>query len=108
MTLNWMASAWMATLANWPLWNTLNQLPEMASMRGRLFMLALCGMVMALTALVLTLASWRWSIKPVLVLFLLAAAAAAHFMGTYNVVIDTTMIVNVLQTDPRETRDLLS
>jgi lipid A ethanolaminephosphotransferase len=29
-------------------------------------------------------------------------------MGTYNVVIDSTMMTNVLQTDMRETRDLLS
>ncbi|HET7792868.1 MAG TPA: phosphoethanolamine--lipid A transferase [Rhizobacter sp.] len=108
LTLNWLASAWMAILANWPLWNTLHQLPEMTSLRGKLFIAALCGMVMGLTAFVLTLASWRWSIKPVLAIFLLAAAAGAHFMGTYNVVIDTTMIVNVLQTDARETRDLLS
>ncbi len=98
----------MASLANWPLWTTLNRLPEMGSTRGHLFTLALYGMVTALTALVLTLASWRWSIKPVLALFLLAAAAGAHFMGTYNVVIDATMMVNVLQTDARETRDLLS
>ncbi|MBC7955353.1 MAG: phosphoethanolamine--lipid A transferase [Cytophagales bacterium] len=108
LTLGWIAAAWMASLANWPLWSTLNRLPEMGSLRGRLFMLALCGMVMGLTALVLTVAAWRWSIKPVLALFLLAAAAGAHFMGAYNVVIDSTMMVNVLQTDPRETRDLLS
>jgi lipid A ethanolaminephosphotransferase len=108
LTLAWLGAVWMASLANWPLWSTLNHLPEMSSLRGRLFMLALCGMVTGLTALALTLAAWRWSIKPVLAVFLLAAAAGAHFMGTYNVVIDSTMMVNVLQTDPRETRDLLS
>ena len=108
LTLAWLASLWLASLANWPLWFTLGDLPEMASLRGRVFMLAFCGMVTGLTALVLTLAAWRWSIKPVLALFLVAAAAGAHFMGTYNVVIDSTMIVNVLQTDARETRDLLS
>jgi len=108
LTLAWMASAWMASFANWPLWLMLNHLPEMGSLRGRLFMLALCGMVTGMTALVLTIAAWRWSIKPVLALFLLAAAAGAHFMGTYNVVIDPTMMVNVLQTNLRETRDLLS
>ncbi|MBX3622611.1 MAG: phosphoethanolamine--lipid A transferase [Rhizobacter sp.] len=108
MTLVWLASLWMATLANWPLWRALDALPEMASLRGRLFMLAFCGMVTALTAFVLTVAAWRWSVKPVLALFLLAAAAGAHFMGTYSAVIDATMMVNVLQTDVRETRDLLS
>ena len=43
-----------------------------------------------------------------LALFLLSGAAGAHFMGAYNVVIDSTMMVNVLHTDLRETRDLLS
>ena len=38
----------------------------------------------------------------------LAAAFGAYFMSSYGVVIDTTMMVNVLQTDLRETRDLLS
>lgn len=107
LSLAWLGSAWIATVLNWPLWVTLNRLPEMTTAPGRLFMLALCGMVMALTALVLTLTAWHRSIKPVLALFLLAGAAGAYFMGTYNVVIDSTMIVNVLHTDLRETRDLL-
>jgi lipid A ethanolaminephosphotransferase len=41
-------------------------------------------------------------------LLLIPAAAGAHFMGTYGVVIDPTMMTNVLQTNPTETRDLLS
>jgi lipid A ethanolaminephosphotransferase len=108
LTLVWLASAWVAIFGNWPLWITLNRMSEMDTLRGRLFMLALCVMVAALTALVVTTAAWRWSIKPVLALLLVAAAAGAHFMGTYNVVIDSTMMVNVLHTDLRETRDLLS
>jgi lipid A ethanolaminephosphotransferase len=107
LSLAWLASAWIATVLNWPLWAALNRLPEMTTPHGRLFMLALCGMVMALTALVLSLAAWRRSIKPVLALFLLSGAAGAYFMGTYNVVIDPTMMVNALHTDVRETRDLL-
>jgi lipid A ethanolaminephosphotransferase len=108
LSLAWLASAWIATVLNWPLWAALDRLPEMHSLRGRLFMLAMCGMVAAITALLLSLAAWRWSIKPVLALFLLSGAAGAHFMGAYNVVIDSTMMVNVLHTDMRETRDLMS
>jgi lipid A ethanolaminephosphotransferase len=107
LTLAWLGAAWMGLFANWPLWQTLLALPEMATWRGRLFVLAFCVMVTALTAFVLSIAAWRWTIKPVLAVFLLAAAAGAHFMGTYRAVIDTTMMVNVLQTDVRETRDLL-
>ncbi|MBC7994326.1 MAG: phosphoethanolamine--lipid A transferase [Rhizobacter sp.] len=108
LSLAWLASAWVATLMNWPLWAALDRLPETHSVRGRLFLLALCAMLAALTALLLSLAAWRWSIKPVLALFLLSGAAGAHFMGAYNVVIDSTMMVNVLHTDLHETRDLLS
>ena len=63
---------------------------------------------MMATARVRALAAWPRTIKPVIALFLVSAAAGAHFMGTYGVVIDPTMMVNVLQTNATETRDLIS
>ena len=39
---------------------------------------------------------------------LLIRPPPVHFMGTYGVVIDPTILTNVLQTSPTETRDLLS
>ncbi|HRL31094.1 MAG TPA: phosphoethanolamine--lipid A transferase, partial [Ottowia sp.] len=50
----------------------------------------------------------RWTLKPVITLFLLAAAGGAYFMLSYGVVIDRSMMVNVLLTDGREARELLS
>jgi glucan phosphoethanolaminetransferase (alkaline phosphatase superfamily) len=44
----------------------------------------------------------------VLIFLLIAAALGLHFMLSYGVVIDDTMMINVMQTDPRETRDLLN
>jgi len=108
LTLALLASLWIALLANWPLWRALHALPEMQGGRGALFIAAFGVIVAGLTALVLTLAAWRWSIKLAIGIFLFAAAFGAHFMGTYNVVIDSSMMTNVLQTDMRETRDLLS
>ena len=55
-----------------------------------------------------SLFAWRWSLKPVLAFMLLAAAAGAYFMLSYGVVIERTMMVNVLLTDTREARELLS
>jgi len=108
LTLAFLASLWIATLANWPLWRALHALPEMQGGRGLLFIAAFGIGVACLTALVLVLTAWRWSIKPAIGLFLLAAAFGAYFMGAYNVVIDSSMMTNVLQTDLRETRDLLN
>lgn len=108
LQLAWLTALWLGTLCNWPLWKALLALPETGSPRGLLFMLAFAGIVTGVLAALLSLAAWRHTIKPVATLLLVSAAAGAHFMGTYGVVIDDTMIVNVLQTDARETRDLLS
>ena len=53
------------------------------------------------------LTAWgRW-MKPLWITILVAAGVAQHFMLTYGVVMDTAMLANTMQTDPRETRDLL-
>jgi len=108
LTLAAGAALWIAGPANWPLWRALLALPEMASARGGLFVFAFAVMVAALHLALLAVFAWRFSIKPAIAVFLVSAALAAHFMGSYGVVIDPTMMTNVLQTDPRETRDLLN
>lgn len=82
-------------------------LPEMGQGRGFIFIAAFAVMVAALLTAILSLLAWSSIIKPVIAMFLLSAALGAHFMGTYGVVIDSSMMVNVLTTDLHETRDLL-
>lgn len=101
------ASLWLAGPANWPLWRSLAALPDLQGPRGAAFALALGLMVAALSAALLGLLAWRATLKPAIALLLLVAATGAHFMGTYGVVIDPTMIVNAAGTDAREVRDLL-
>ena len=108
LTLAVAASLWIAAFSNWPLWQALLALPETSSTRGAVFLTGFGLMIAAVLSALMALTAWRFSIKPVITLFLLAAAFGAHFMGTYGVVIDSTMMVNVVQTDPREVRDLLS
>jgi len=108
LTLALWAGLWIAVLPNWPLWQALAALPEMGTPRGVLFCVGFGAMIAALTTALLAVAAWRWSIKPAITLVVLAAAFGAHFMGSYGVVIDATMMTNVLQTDPREVRDLLN
>ena len=108
LTLALLAGVWIAALPNWPLWRVLLALPETNSARGAFFVVGFGLMIGALTALLLTLLAWRPTIKPAIAVLLLAAAFGAHFMGSYGVVIDTTMMINVLQTDPSEVRDLLN
>lgn len=108
LTLVTLASIWIAAFGNWPLWRAFGMLPEMDSPRGWLFRLAFGGMVAAATTAVLALFAWRLTVKPAITLFLVVGAVAAYFMGTYGVVMDPTMMINVIQTDPGEASDLMS
>ncbi|MEZ5542241.1 MAG: phosphoethanolamine--lipid A transferase [Pseudomonadota bacterium] len=56
--------------------------------------------------LLLTLLSWRPITRALLIAVLLLASVTAYFMDSYNVVIDTGMIRNIMQTDIRESLDL--
>jgi lipid A ethanolaminephosphotransferase len=108
LTLAVLAALWIAGLPNWPLWRALLALPETLSGRGLVFVAGFGMMVAALTVALLVPLAWRWSIKPAITVVLVIAAFGAHFMGSYGVVIDTPMMVNVLQTNPSEVRDLLN
>jgi len=72
------------------------------------FLVSLALGLTAFIALLLTLVSSKYTIKPVLILLLLLSSAASYFMNNYNVVIDHSMIQNSMQTNLDETSDLLS
>ncbi|WP_077033339.1 phosphoethanolamine transferase [Pelomonas sp. KK5] len=108
LTLAWLAALWMGLLSNWPLWQRLHSLPELANARGLVFIGVFAAMVVALQGALLSLFAWKRAIKPVLAVVLLTAASLAYFISSYGIVMDPTMVVNTLQTDARETRDLLS
>ena len=104
LTQAWLAALWMGLFANWPMWR---QLHAMADVSGP-FIVVFAGIVTVATGALLSLLAWPRFIKAVLVVLLLSAGALAHFIGSYGIVFDPTMVVNLVQTDVRETRDLLN
>ena len=103
-----LASIWIATVCNVALWRELSRLPGLSGGQAAVISVALVLVITLATTALLSLLAWRWTLKPAITLFLLAAAFGAYFMMAYGVVIDKTMMVNTLQTDVRETRDLLN
>jgi lipid A ethanolaminephosphotransferase len=106
LTLAAGVSLWLASACNWPLWRAMVELPELASVDGTVFMFSFGLMVACIGLALLALGAWRRSIKPLATLLLVVAAVGAHFMGSYRIVIDPTMMVNVLHTDVHEAGDL--
>ena len=70
--------------------------------------LSLFLILTALHCLLLGVLVNRWIAKPVLTVLLLTTALAAHFMSTYGIYLDADMLRNVLSTDTKESRELMT
>lgn len=73
-----------------------------------LFIGSLAIVIVALTVLLMALIAMLLTTRVTACLFLLTAAAAGYFADQYGVVIDTSMLVNAVETDRSEVGDLLS
>jgi lipid A ethanolaminephosphotransferase len=79
-----------------------------ASLHGLAFIASLGLLLFALQVLLLCVLCFRFTTKVVLTILLIGGASASYYMGRFNIVVDSTMLTNVLQTDAREVKDLLS
>lgn len=62
----------------------------------------------ALIVFLFSIVSSRFTTKPLLILVLFISSFASYFMDTYNTIIDSEMIRNVVQTNINESMDLIS
>ena len=98
---------WLATVGNLPLWQRLVSLGESGTQAAGL-VLALGLPVLGAIAALLFLLNWPRVFRPLASLLVVVSAFNSHFMWQYSAVIDPTMMANVVNTDVREVRDLLS
>lgn len=57
---------------------------------------------------VFALLAHPWTIKPVAILLVAASGAATYFIAKYNVAVDSSMVINTVNTDATEVGQLLS
>ena len=103
-TLILVASAFFAVVSNGPFWSAAHALHP----GSMLFLVALSGVLIAANGLLLSLLVWRWTAKPVLTVLLFVTAMAVHYMTRYGVYFDADMVRNVLATDVKESRELMT
>ncbi len=72
------------------------------------FLISLVILIAASTILLLAPFCYKYTIKPVLILILLASSLSAYFMDSYNLVIDSTMINSAVNTNIDESLDLVN
>ena len=107
-TINLLVSAFLASVANLPLWRTAAAKLGMQHPGQWLFIgVAMLVLWMAFN-LLFSLLSIRQLHKPLLVTLLCVAAICSYYMQSYGIVIDKQMITNLLETDVREASEQIT
>jgi len=102
-----LVSIFLIALANFAFFSNILEVYPL-NLENSLFLLSLVILFCAATVFLLALLCFKYTIKPVIILILITSSFTAYFMDTYNVVIDESMIDNILKTDLNESMDLLS
>lgn len=89
-------------------WQALHSLVPLDGAKTAAFYLSFACFLLAFFVLLLTLVSFKYLLKPLLSLLLLCSAAAAYFMNSYGISIDTVMVQNMFETNPGEAGALIS
>ncbi|MBU6952309.1 phosphoethanolamine transferase [Hahella sp. HN01] len=74
---------------------------------GLMFMVSVVLFLLVIFNLFLSLFAFKYLFKPTLMFILVTASLAAYFMNAYGVMIDKTMIQNMMETDYRESMELM-
>lgn len=106
--LNLCVALWLLALLNVPFWRALWQATGGWQTDRAGFLLSLPLFVLLWVWLLLEGLTWGRAAKPVLALLLITSAAAAYFMNVYGIVLDRSIIANIVETDPAEAIELLS
>ena len=98
----------LASAGNLTFWSTLTRATGGLTFENLPLLLGAFVIVVLFFNACLTLATFRFVVKPVLIVLVLSAASASYFIANYGVVIDKAMIQNVFETDTREAAELFS
>lgn len=107
-TLILLVVAFMIATANGSWWQTVTTGRSWGSLGTWGFVTACFIALVALHFAVLAAVANQWIIKPLLSVLVITAAGAAYYMRAFAMILDPSMVQNVLHTDAREASDLLS
>jgi lipid A ethanolaminephosphotransferase len=100
--------AWIVATLNGPWWSGAGAGRDWTQPANWLFVVACFVALTALHFVLIAPFANRWTVRPLLSIVAIASAVTAHFMSTYSVMLDPTMIQNILKTDTREASEFIS
>jgi lipid A ethanolaminephosphotransferase len=103
-----MVTAWLIATVNGAWWSAVGAGRAWSDPANWLFIVAVFVALVALHFVLLGAVANRWTVRPLLTVIIIASTAAAYFMRSYSVMMDPTMIQNILKTDTHEAKELMS
>lgn len=107
-TIGLHVSLFLVLLGNVAFWQASGEALGVFNLHSIYFIAALAIVLTGLINFLITLFSFKYIIKPLLVILLMCSAAASYFMESYGVMLDASMMQNILETNPAEATELLS
>lgn len=101
-----MIAAFLAIFANTAFWRELIHVADLQTVKQLDFGVTVFAALLSFFVLVLTPVTVPRLFKPLAIALVLVASVCAYFMNTYGIVIDDTMIRNVIETDRGEAAGL--
>jgi lipid A ethanolaminephosphotransferase len=98
----------LVTLYNFPFWKGVIAVRGGAGPGDIPFLLSFWLLLVALLYGFLSLFCAKFILRPLAVALILSTSIALYFIHSYGILIDPSMVENVVETDPAEVRDLLS
>ena len=99
---------WLVLFYNDPLWHELFKVEDGGFLSKALFLGSFFLLLLAFFHAFVVLFGFRYIFKPVVIFLLLSASLVSYFMSQYGVMIDSSMIQNVMETDVGESTELLN
>lgn len=107
-TVTLLASLYFSLVFNGPFWKAVSEFYDLSSGYAWVVMSAYFVMLTTLQYLVFLFFVNRYTVKPILSLLTILSAGVFYFITHYGVYIDSDMVTNVLETDPREAGEILT
>lgn len=106
--LTLIAGVFIVAVDNIAFWRHLDAVAAIGRADNWLFAIAVAVFLVSALSFLMSLFTWRFVYKPFLIALLLSASLIGYFMTTYGIVVDDTMLANILETDTAEATGLFS
>ena len=106
--LNLLLAIWLGVGLNIAFYQQIQQLTPYTGAKAVLFLAATVVVVIALYNVLMQLLQWRWNFKILASMLLVIGGFSAYFVNSLGITITSDQVQNMMQTDAKEVRDLIS